>query len=132
MPEPSRPWFHGGESLAARREEIDHLRRAIGDAEARSGERAPIPTGSEQRLRSLIAERNTRLAAVLYRIEHSRREIESLEKEASALLDEIGGYEKGLRALLGRVLEDADRWAAPLWSPVPVLGYRMWVRRNVN
>jgi hypothetical protein len=129
---PSGRWFHvdPNEDPVARRAEIERLRKAISSEEARAGHEAPVPKDREKELRRLIAERNVRLGSVLYRIQHLRRDIHRLETEAAALRNEVAGYEAGLRVLLGDVLAEADEWAAPLWSPVPLLGYRMWKRRN--
>lgn len=120
----------GEESAAERRSEIQRIRSAIGDAEAMSGRPAPVPRTKEDRFRMLISQRSTRLASLHYQMEHARDEADRLEGEANTLMSEIAGYEKGLRALLGGVLEQADEWAVPHWSPVPILGYRMWVRRE--
>jgi len=120
----------GDESAAERRSEIQRIRRAIGEAEARGGRSAPVPRTQEDRFRKLISQRSTRLASLLYQMEHARSEAERIETEANTLMDEISGYEKGLRALLGGVLQQADDWAAPHWSPIPIHGYRMWVRRE--
>jgi hypothetical protein len=41
-------------------------------------------------------------------------------------LGEITGLERGLVAVLRTVLEGIRDWSRPFWSPVPVLGYRVW------
>ncbi len=118
------------ETPGERRAAIERIRKAMGDAEARSGRTAPAAGASTELLHKRIADRHARLTSVLYRIEQARRLLENLEGEASTINKEIAGYETGLRALLGGVLDKADDWAAPLWSPIPVLAYRMWRLRD--
>jgi hypothetical protein len=52
--------------------------------------------------------------------------VEELDSKMAALRSEIGGYEAGLEALLRTILEDAAGWSQPMWSPIPVFGYRLW------
>ncbi len=118
------------ETPGERRAAIERIRKAIGDAEARSGRVAPVAGAPTELLHKRITDRRARLASVLYRIEQARRLLEGLEDEASTINKEIAGYETGLRALLGGVLDEADDWAATLWSPIPVLAYRMWRLRD--
>jgi len=132
MGDPARHRDYGDseETPGERRAAIERIRKALGDAEARSGKAAPVEGGSGESLHKRITDRHARLASLLFRIEQTRRLLEGLEDEASTIEKEIAGYETGLRALLGDVLDEAEDWAATLWSPIPVLAYRMWRVRD--
>jgi hypothetical protein len=60
------------------------------------------------------------------RISHVRSQIVELEAELHRLLTEVSGYAKGLEALLGDELERIRNAYGEGWSPVPILGYRVW------
>ncbi len=66
-----------------------------------------------------------------------RVRLERLEHEAAAILseitrleDELHGREKALALLLGTVVERIGQTFRDAWSPVPVLGYRLWSMRR--
>jgi hypothetical protein len=113
---PSAP--AGNDSRAELRRRIAELNRRF-DEQRRSSVEAPDETATIDRMRKRIAAQRIRL--------------ERLEHEAAALLaeiarheEEIAGREKALALLLGTVVTRWDRAHAPAWSPVPVLGYRLW------
>lgn len=112
----------------------------------------PAPTGNASRaeLRRQIAELGRRFdehrstssemldeAATIDRMRRrigaQRIRLERLEHEVAALLaeiareeEEIAGREKALALLLGTVVTRLGRAHADAWSPVPMLGYRLW------
>jgi len=67
-----------------------------------------------------------RVADRLARLAHLRSRISELEAEATLLEEEAAGFAKGIMAVLGDTVERAREANAEGWSPVPVLGYRMW------
>lgn len=60
------------------------------------------------------------------RVTHLRSQITELKAELHRLLTEIEGFAKGLEALLGDELERIHNAYGEGWSPVPILGYRVW------
>jgi hypothetical protein len=60
------------------------------------------------------------------RITHLRTRMVEIKAELHRLLTEIEGFHKGLEALLGDELERIRNAYGEGWSPVPVLGYRIW------
>ena len=125
-----RDYEDSEETPGERRAAIERIRKALSDSEARSGRAAQVTGGPAESLHKRITDRHARLASLLFRIEQTRRFLEGLDDEASAISKEIAGYEKGLRALLGDVLHEAEDREATLWSPIPVLAYRMWRLRD--
>jgi hypothetical protein len=77
----------------------------------------PLPL---ERLDLAVARRRTA-------IDHLRGRIAELRAELRRLESEIGGYEIGLEALLRDEIARITARFAEGWSPVPVLGYRLWV-----
>ena len=71
------------------------------------------------RLEMAVDRRTARLA-------HVRSQIAELEAELHRLLTEVDGFAKGLEALLGDELERIRNAYGEGWSPVPILGYRIW------
>ncbi len=110
---------------ASRKEEIERLRARLHKIRAVWGTRTRFPPEA-QRLEDLIVDRRIAAAALQYRIEAARLAAEDLATAMRALTAEIGGYEAGLEAILRKVLEDATGWSKPMWSPIPVFGYRLW------
>jgi hypothetical protein len=72
-----------------------------------------------ERVLSSVASRRIRLERV-------RSQIEELEAEAAWLIDEINGREQSLELLIEDLLRRVGRMFDDAWSPVPVLGFRMW------
>jgi hypothetical protein len=66
-----------------------------------------------------IQGRRSRLAALQSDIAELRREVRWLE-------DEIDGREAAVEAMLRDALDRWERMVLHAWSPVPVLGYRLW------
>jgi hypothetical protein len=60
------------------------------------------------------------------RIAHLERQMEQMETEVARLRDEIAGYAKGMEALLAAEVERIRERFGESWSPVPVLGFRLW------
>lgn len=81
-------------------------------------EAAPI-----ERMRRTIASQHVRIE----RLEH---EAAAILSEITRLEDEVDGRERALVMLLGHVVERLERRHRDAWSPVPLLGYRLWAMRN--
>ena len=81
--------------------------------------------GLIDRVVSSVASRRARLDVV-------REHIAQLEVEAQWLCDEISGREQSLELLLTDVLARIGRLVEDAWSPVPVLGFRMWTLRRTG
>lgn len=62
----------------------------------------------------------------LFRLSRLRARIAEMEAEAKLLADEAAGFAKGIMALLADTVDRARVAYSEGWSPVPVLGYRMW------
>ena len=58
--------------------------------------------------------------------------IAELQVEARWLSDEIDGREQSLELLLSDVIRRIGRLVEDAWSPVPVLGFRMWTLRSTG
>lgn len=71
------------------------------------------------RLELAVDKRSTQLR-------HLRSRIEEMQADVARLQQEIAGYAKGLEALISdEVARIKDRFGES-WSPVPVLGFRLW------
>ena len=58
------------------------------------------------------------------------KQLTQLQQEVDALEQEATGYERGIEALLGAVVDRIQRGHGPAWSPWPVFGYRIWTIQN--
>lgn len=79
-----------------------------------------------RRLETAISRRDRAQRALLRQIEHLRGCIEVLEAEARTLGAETAGLDKALQALFEDVLDKSGMDWQECWSPVPVLGFRLW------
>jgi hypothetical protein len=107
------------------RHEIERIRDQIRRLNRQLGRGTGFPEEVE-RLESAIADRRTVSATVQFRLDAARRRVQELDDEMRALGAEITGFERGLGAILDQLLEEAGERAEPMWSPIPVLGYRTW------
>jgi hypothetical protein len=98
--------------------QIRRLVREFEELESRLGE-PPEETASIERMQRRIASQRLQLE----RLEH---EVQALVGQICTLEDEIHGREQALAMLLGHVLDRIDRATRDAWSPVPVLGFRLW------
>lgn len=62
----------------------------------------------------------------MFRLSRLHSRIAEMEAEAKLLADEASGFAKGIMALLADTVDRARVEYSEGWSPVPVLGYRMW------
>ncbi|GBD84820.1 hypothetical protein BMS3Abin02_01214 [bacterium BMS3Abin02] len=98
-------------------DEVARLRKRLDELWSRYG-RSEYP---EQLLRlQRGVQRRTK------RIEALRCQIAQIEEQIRWLDVEIAGFGKGLEMLLGDAIRRIERDHAEAWSPVPVLGYRIW------
>jgi len=74
---------------------------------------------------------------VVNSVAHRRRRLESvlaqiaeIEVEGKWLVDEISAREQSLELLLVDVIRRVGRMFEDGWSPVPLLGYRLWIMRS--
>jgi len=74
---------------------------------------------SARKLEGKAQQRRTRAATLVKQITQLQQEVEAFEQEAT-------GYERGIQALFGAVVDRIERGYGPAWSPWPVLGYRIW------
>ncbi len=95
---------------------VDELRTEFQTLVARYGLTTPTDLA-----RLNLAEERRR-----YRIRHLETVIEEAQVEVGRLLGEIGGLEKGVRLALEDAISDARDRHHEGWSPVPVIGYRIW------
>jgi len=107
------------------RHEIARIRARICKINRQLSKGTEFPDEVE-RLENAIADRRTASATVQFRLDAARRRVQELDDEMRALGAEITGFERGLGAILDQLLEEAGERAKPMWSPVPVLGYRTW------
>lgn len=103
------------EDLTALNRMFDTLRGRLTDP--------PEETASIERMRRTIASQQVRLE----RLEH---EAAAILSEITRLEDEVYGREQALAMLLGHVVDRFERRHRDAWSPVPLLGYRLWAMRN--
>jgi len=61
------------------------------------------------------------------RIRHLRSRIEELSEEVRVLEGETLGLEKALGLILGEAIHELRAGKGEVWSPSPVLGFRVWV-----
>ena len=115
----------GADTFSGRRQEIEGLREAIAEVERNWGHRARLPEEA-RRLEEALITRRMAAASLQFRLEAARRTVDDLAGQMRAVDDEIAGLERGLWAVLNRALEEVAGWAEPTWSPIPVLGYRLW------
>ncbi len=108
----------GNDSRAELRKQIADLTRRF-DAQRRSSAEIPDEVATIDRMRKRIAAQRIRLE----RLEH---EVAALLADIGRHEEEIAGREKALALLLGTVVTRLERAHADAWSPVPVLGYRLW------
>lgn len=126
MAEPARRLPVGDDAdPVSRRDEIDRLRAEIQQVNRTWGRNARFPDEA-RRLEDAIINRRIAAASLEFRLEEARRNAAELAGRIKALGNEIGGFERGLEALLRKILEEATEWSRPLWSPIPVFGYRLW------
>jgi hypothetical protein len=111
--------------VPSRSTEIERLRRRLTKVRNAWGDRAVVPPEAE-RLEQRIADKRISEASMRFRIEAATEVLADLRRAQRALEAEIEGYERGLEAILRARLEEAEGWAAPMWSPIPVHGYRAW------
>ena len=76
-----------------------------------------------RKLEAKAQQRRTRAATLVKQITQLQQEVEVYEQEAT-------GYERGMQALFGAVIDRIERGFGPAWSPWPVLGYRIWSIEN--
>ena len=107
------------------RHEIARIRAEILEINRQIGRGTEFPEEVE-RLENAIAERRTASAAVQFGLDAARRRAQELDDKMRALQTEITGFERGLEALLGQLREEVGERSTPMWSPIPVLGYRTW------
>ena len=119
MADPSAP------PARSRSGEIDRLRRRLAEIRNSWGKRAQFPKEAE-RLENLIADRKIAAAVARSQIDAASRSLEELQTKLNAVTAEINGYEAGIEAILRKHLEEATGWAEPMWSPIPVYGFRLW------
>lgn len=107
----------------------DELLRSIGDLSRRFESfrtRLPIlPEETEKidRMRRTIASKRVQL-------DRLENEAQELIAEVVRLEDELHGREKALALLLGTVVHRIEHSLRDAWSPVPLLGYRLWAMRG--
>jgi hypothetical protein len=97
---------------------IELLRRDLHTLRERYG-RIPVDVSMSERL-------DTQLERKRYRISHLRDQIASLQAEIDQIEQEVGGYLAGVEALLSDAIDRTRRIEGEGWSPVAILGYRMW------
>ncbi len=61
-----------------------------------------------------------------YRMRHLQSLIEETQVELGILREEVEGLAKGLELALAHAIDTARREHNEGWSPVPVIGYRVW------
>lgn len=61
-----------------------------------------------------------------YRMRHLQSVIEETQIELRILREEVEGLAKGLELALANAIDTARREHNEGWSPVPVIGYRLW------
>ena len=83
----------------------------------------PADAGRIDRMHRTIAAQRLRLE----RLEH---EAAAVVAEITRLEDELHGRETALALLLGTVVERIELATCDAWSPVPILGYRLWAMRR--
>ena len=104
-----------GEADATVREVVE-LKRRLQVLQGRYSD--PTPDGLE-RLERGMARRSKR-------VEHLNSQIRELEIEVATLETELVGYRKGALLLLSDAVQTMEASHEEGWSPVPVLGYRIW------
>ncbi|MBT8166582.1 MAG: hypothetical protein HKO82_01995 [Acidimicrobiia bacterium] len=108
-------------SVAQFSETIGALRHQFGTAVFEEFE---IEIESARKLEAKAQQRRMRAATLAKQITMLQQELEAFEQEAT-------GYERGIQALLGTVVDRVERGYGPAWSPWPVLGFRVWsIKRN--
>ena len=102
---------------------VDHFSETLRALHDKYGSAIAKEIGTEidgaRRLEGKALQRRAR-AATLF------RQITQLQQEAEALEQEATGYERGIQALLGSVVDRIEHGHGPSWSPWPVFGYRIW------
>lgn len=111
MPPPGPP-------IADRRRRVDLLRRDLQALRERYG-RLPVDISVAERL-------DTRMERNRHRITHLQNQIAALQTEVQQIERELDGYLAGVEALLSDAADQVRRLEKEGWSPVPILGYRMW------
>ncbi len=101
-------------------DELERLRRQYRTYRARY--RIP-PLAEVEALEANIRRRQAR-------VNHLLGEAARLQRQAAVLSAEIGGYRKGLVALLDDFVSKVTRAHAEHWSPTPVGGFRLWWIRD--
>lgn len=115
-----------------RRQAISVLRARLQAVEAARHGDPGVDRERVERLETRVEERRRRIASLRYEITAARRRLEELEAEERRAIAEVAGYERGLEALLYEAISRVERIAEPSWTPVPVVGYRMWTIQRLR
>ena len=105
------------------------LRKQIADLTRRFNEHRRSPDDGPDEATTIDRMRR-RIAAQRLRLERLEHEVAAMLGEIARQEEEIAGREKALALLLGTVVTRLERAHADAWSPVPVLGYRLWAMHN--
>jgi len=76
--------------------------------------------------RSELARLETAMNRRRFRIQHLRTQLAEIQEQLRWLETELEGFDKGMELVLAEAIEDLRRQHQEMWSPFPVLGYRMW------
>jgi hypothetical protein len=115
-----------------RRRAISVLRARLQATEATWHRDSGVDRERVERLETRMEGRRRRIASLHYEITAARRRLEELEAEERRAAAELAGYERGLEALLSEAISRVERIAEPSWTPVPVVGYRMWTIQRLR
>jgi len=129
--EPLEPGERPGERVR-RRQAISVLRARLRAVEATWQQESGVDRERVARLEARMEDRRRSIVTLRYEITAARRRLEALESDERRARDELAGFERGLEAMLSEAIDRVETAAAPAWSPVPIVGYRMWTIRHLQ
>jgi hypothetical protein len=114
-----------GENIR-RRQAISVLRARLAAAEHTWGKTSGLDRKQMDKMEHLVEERRQQSLNLRREITVARRHLEELIELERRTRAELAGYERGLEALLSDAISAVDAASMPTWTPVPVIGYRVW------
>jgi hypothetical protein len=109
-----------------RRQAISILRARLRAAEETWRHDSGIDHDHVARLEARMEERRRRITGLRYEITAARRRLAELEGEEHRARDELVRYERAAEAILSAAIARVEAAVQPSWTPVPVVGYRLW------
>lgn len=82
--------------------------------------------GEIERLRRSIERRHGKWLTLRNRIEELETALEEAQERLAAVEGEVAGARRVGELLIERVVDQAKTVAGEAWSPVPILGFRLW------